>query len=409
MNKKAWGAAALAIGLTATMAGCSGGDGGGSGSGQKLTVLIAPSGEAETTAVETAMAAWADESGNEVEVVVASDLNQQLSQGFAGDSPPDLFYMGWDQFATYASNRYLEPYAADLSNVDDYYANLVDTFSYDGEFTCAPKDFSTLGLNINTDAWAAAGLTDADVPTDWESLQTVAQKLTTDTQVGLSFGLEYARIGVFMNQAGGQLIDDDGETVTADTEENLAGLEYVQQLHDAGVLKFPSELDAGWGGEALGTGKAAMVIEGPWIKGIKVDYPDLPYASYELPAGPGGEGTFSFTNCWGMPQGADTTEAATDLVEFLTTDEQQMAAADAFGVIPSTESAAALYADKYPENASFVASADYAVSPVNFDGAATVVSDFNAQLESLIGGDAKGILESLQTSLQAALDEANSN
>jgi multiple sugar transport system substrate-binding protein len=108
-----------------------------------------------------------------------------------------------------------------------------------------------------------------------------------------------------------------------------------------------------------------------------------------------------------MPKGADTTEAATDLVEFLMTDDQQMAAADAFGVIPSTESAAALYAEKYPENASFVASADYAVSPANFDGAATVVSDFNAQLESLVGGDAKGILESLQKSLQAALDEAN--
>ncbi|MEY2849681.1 MAG: hypothetical protein RI885_2348 [Actinomycetota bacterium] len=409
MNKKAWGAAALAVGLTATMAGCSGADSGGAEGEQTLTVLIAPSGEAETTAVETAMAAWSEQSGNEVEVVVASDLNQQLSQGFAGGNPPDLFYMGWDQFATYGSNGYLEPYAESLSNSGDYFESLVDTFTFDGEFTCAPKDFSTLGLIINTDAWAAAGLTDADVPTDWASLQTAAQKLTTDTQVGLSFGLEYARIGVFMNQAGGQLVDDDGETVTADTEENLAGLEYVQELHDAGVLKFPSELDAGWGGEALGTGKAAMVIEGPWIKGIKVDYPDTPYASYELPAGPGGESTFSFTNCWGMPQGSDTTEAATDLVEFLTTDDEQMAAADAFGVIPSTESAAALYADKYPENASFVASADYAVSPVNFDGAATVVSDFNAQLESLIGGDAKGILESLQTSLQAALDEANSN
>ena len=28
-----------------------------------------------------------------------------------------------------------------------------------------------------------------------------------------------------------------------------------------------SDLDAGWGGEAFGTGKAAMTIEGNWING----------------------------------------------------------------------------------------------------------------------------------------------
>ena len=412
MTKKAWGAAALAIGLTATLGGCAAGGGGDSGGGdsaegQELSILIGSSGDAETQAVTEAANAWAAENDATVEVIVANDLNQQLSQGFAGDSAPDLFYMGWDQFATYASNGYLQPYAADLANSGDFFSGLVDTFTYDDTFTCAPKDFSTLGLIVNTDAWAAAGLTAADIPTDWDSLEAVATTLTTDSQVGLSFGLEYARAGAFMNQAGGQLISDDGKTVEADSAENLAGLEYIQKLHDAGVYKTPSEIDSGWSGEALGKGAAAMVIEGPWIKGIKNDFPDTNYAAYELPAGPEGQSTYTFSNCWGIPQGSDTAEAATSLVEFLTSDEQQMAAADAFGVLPSTESAAALYAESYPENASFVASAEYAVSPVNFAGSTSAIADFNSQLETLIGGDAQGILESFQTSLQAALDEAN--
>lgn len=410
MNRKAMGAAAVAFGLTAALGGCAASGGGNSDAGgQELSVLIGSSGEAETAAVTEAVDAWAAENDATVEVIAANDLNQQLSQGFAGDSAPDLFYMGWDQFATYASNRYLEPYAADLANAGDFYPALVDTFTYDDTFTCAPKDFSTLGLIVNTDAWAAAGLTDADIPTDWDSLERVATTLTTDSQVGLSFGLEYARAGAFMNQAGGQLISDDGETVQADSPENVAGLEYIQKLHDAGVYQTPSELDSGWSGEALGKGAAAMVIEGPWIKGIASDFPDTKYAAYELPAGPGGKSTFTFSNCWGIPQGSDTVESATSLVEFLTSDEQQLAAADAFGVIPSTESAAASYAETYPENASFVASAEYAVSPVNFAGATSAMADFNSQLETLFGGDAKGILESLQTSLQSALDEANAN
>ncbi|MCU1441297.1 MAG: transporter substrate-binding protein [Rhodoglobus sp.] len=407
MRKKTWGAALLAVGVVAGLGACSTGGGDSAEEGQSLTMLIGSSGDAETQAVQAAADAWSEESGNTVEVVAASDLTQQLSQGFAGDDAPDLFYMSWDQFATYASNNYLEPYAEQLPNAGDFYPALQDTFTYNGTFTCAPKDFSTLGLIINTDMWAAAGLTDADIPTDWDSLEAAATKLTTATTVGLSFGLEYARIGVFMNQAGGQLVD--GDTVTADSPENLAGLQYVQKLHDAGVLKWPSEISAGWGGEALGAGKAAMVIEGPWIKGIQGDFPDTKYAAYELPEGPGGKSTFTFTNCWGIPAGSETRDAAVNLVEFLTSDDQQLAFGDAFGVLPSTESAAATYAEQHPENASFVAGNDYAVSPVNFAGSATVISDFNAQLESLAGGDAKAILESLQTNLQAALDEANAN
>lgn len=413
MNTKKLGAGLAAVALVAGLAACSPGDNGGTDdsgdtSPQKLTMLIGSSGDAETNAVQDAADAWGKASGNTVEVVAASDLTQQLGQGFAGGSPPDIFYLGWDQFGTYAQNKYLEPYAKDLPNAGDFYKSLKDTFTYQDTFTCAPKDFSTLGLIINTDLWKAAGLTDADIPTDWAGLETVAKKLTTDKVAGLSFGLEYARVGVFMSQAGGSLVSSDGKTVTADTPENLAGLKEIQKLHDDGVLKFPSEIDSGWSGEALGKGAAAMVIEGPWIKGIKGDYPDTHYQAYELPAGPGGQATFTFTNCWGIPVGSKTTAAAVDLVKFLTSDEQQMKFADAFGVIPSTESAAKEYATKYPENASFVKSNDYAVSPVNFAGSATVITDFNAQLAKLVGGDAKAILASLQTTLQAALDEANS-
>jgi multiple sugar transport system substrate-binding protein len=409
MNSRKWFAAGLAAVTVAAFAGCAGGgdgdDGGGGDGGGELTMLIGSSGDAETEAVQAAADAWADENDASVEVVAASDLAQQLSQGFAGDDAPDIFYMAWDQFATYASNNYLEPYAEDLPNAGDYYPSLVETFTYDGTFMCAPKDFSTLGLIINTDLWSAAGLTDADIPTDWDSLEAAATRLTTGGVVGLSFGLEYARVGVFMNQAGGELVD--GDEVTADSPENQAGLDYVKKLHDAGVLRFPAEIDAGWGGEALGAGKAAMVIEGPWIKGIQADYPDTNYAAYELPAGPGGQSTFTFTNCWGIPQGSDTRDQAVSLVEFLTGDEQQLEFADAFGVIPSTESAAATYAETYPENEAFVAGADYAVPPVNFAGSAEVIADFNSQLEGLTSGAPTApMLESLQSELQAALEDA---
>jgi multiple sugar transport system substrate-binding protein len=206
-----------------------------------------------------------------------------------------------------------------------------------------------------------------------------------------------------MNQAGGSLLSKDGKKVTADSAANVAGLEEVKKLATEGVLKFPSALDSGWSGEALGKGKAAMVIEGPWISGLKTDYPNLKYTVAELPAGKE-KSTFTFSNCWGIPAQSKTSAEAQSLVKSLTSDAQQLKFSAAFGVIPSTETAAKEYATKYPGNAAFVKGNDYAVSPVAFAGAATVITDFNSQLEGIATADPKTILASLQKNLQAALD-----
>ena len=79
----------------------------------------------------------------------------------------------------------------------------MQTFTYDGKLYCAPKDYSTLGLVINTDLWAKAGLTDADIPKDWAGLETVAKKLTKGKVTGLVIGNDINRSGAFMVQAGG--------------------------------------------------------------------------------------------------------------------------------------------------------------------------------------------------------------
>jgi len=407
VRKSQLSAVALAAALAVTLAACAPAEEAGEvETGLELTMLIGSSGDAETNAVQAAADAWSTETGNTVEVIAASDLVQQLGQGFSGNNPPDLFYMPWDQFQTYAAQGFLEPYAEDLANTADFLPALRDQFSFDGQFYCAPKDFSTLGLQINLDAWEAAGLTDADVPTTWDQLATVAAALTTPDQVGLSMGREYTRVGVFMDQAGGALVD--GDSIVADSPENAEGLAYLQGLIAAGSLKFPQELEAGWGGEAFGLGKAAMVIEGPWINGaMKNDFPDRKFISVELPAGPAGPSTFAFSNCWGMPVDSETRDATLSLIEFLTSDEQQLAFADAFGVIPSTEAGSAAYAEQFPENAAFVAGVASAKSPVAFQGASAAVADFNTQLEQIGSADPAALLASLQANLQAAYDEAN--
>ncbi|MGO1346886.1 MAG: extracellular solute-binding protein, partial [Bifidobacterium psychraerophilum] len=129
-----------------------------SDSSKELNVLIASSGDPETTAVKAAVAAWAKKNNRKATVSVASDINQQLSQGFASGSPADVFYLAPEQLAGYAANGSLLAYGDQISNKDDYYQSLLQSLSYDGKLYAIPKDVSTLQLVINTDMWSAAGL-----------------------------------------------------------------------------------------------------------------------------------------------------------------------------------------------------------------------------------------------------------
>ncbi|HSE09628.1 MAG TPA: extracellular solute-binding protein [Nocardioidaceae bacterium] len=379
-------------------------DGGGAGadatSEGPITVLIGSSGDAETKAVRDAVAAWSTESGVEAEVQVASDLTQQLAQGFASGSPADLFYLSTDQLASYASNGSLEPYASELANADAFFPALREAFTYEDEFWCAPKDFSTLSLVINSRLWKEAGLTDDDVPTTWEELRTVAEKLTKGDTTGLVFGPEIQRLGVFLEQNGGGLTNEEGTEATADSAENVEGLTFVKEMMQDGIAAYSSDVGAGWGGEAFGKELGAMTIEGNWIAGaMENDFPDVEYQVAKLPAGTE-EATLQYTNCWGIAAESDNVEGSVSLVEHLTTTEQQMAFAEAFGVMPSVEEAAGQWKEQFPEMAPFIESADFAKNLPAQEGAAEVIADLNAQLATLSNSDPEQILESVQQNLE---------
>jgi len=370
-------------------------------SDEGLTIMIGSSGDAETNAVKDAVAAWSADSGVDAEVVAATDLAQQLSQGFAAGSPPDLFYLGTDQLAGYAENGSLQPYGDMLANKDDFYDSLVSNFTLDGTFYCAPKDFSTLQLIINQGLWEDAGLTDADVPTTWEELASDAEKLTDDDTVGLVFSGEYARVGVFMAQAGGRLVSEDGTTAEADSDANVEALSYVQEHLKDGTFAYAADVGAGWGGEAFGKELGAMTIEGNWITGALGDFPDVQAKVVELPAGPAGQGTLQFSNCWGMAADSPNQQAALELVEYLTSAEQQLAFSEAFGPMPSVESAAEQWKGDNEDLVAFLDGSQYAQGVPTNKGAGEVVTDFNAQLQSLESGDPKAILDSVQSNLEA--------
>jgi multiple sugar transport system substrate-binding protein len=409
-------AAASVLALTACGSGFSGSGSGsssssGSGAGNgltssksALTVLIGSSGDAETAAVKSAVADWSQSSGTKATVQAASNLPQQLSQGFAAKKPADVFYLGSDTFASYAKQGDLLAYGDMLKNKSDYYPSLVTNFTYQGKFYCAPKDFSTLQLVINTDMWKAAGLTDSDVPTTWDQLATVAKKLTTSKHAGLVTSNEYQRLGAFMVEAGGNLTNDQNTKATVDSAANVQALTYVQNGLKAGWWKFTKDVGAGWGGEAFGKQEAAMTVEGNWIAGaMTTDYPKVHYKVVPLPAGSAGKGTLQFTNCWGIAADSKNQAGALKLVEQLTTAKDQLGFAKAFGVMPSIQSAASDWKAEFPQFAPFLDAASYAKGVPTSVGSADVVTDLNSKMASLKTADIKALLATEQKNLSAVV------
>ena len=371
--------------------------------GAALKMLIASSGDAETAAVKAATEAWGKKTGNTVEVTVASDMDQELAQGFAGGNPADVMYMDAGKFATFAKQGSLEAYADKIADNDKFYESLRNTFTYDGKQYCVPKDFSSLALEINTDMWKKAGLTDADIPTTWDQLVTVSKKLTTDKVAGLGIGVGIDRLGAFVVQNGGWWLNADNTAGAAADAKVTDALKFVQDNVKAGNFKMSNDLGAGWGGEAFGKQLAAMTIEGNWIKGaMKNDYPKVGYKVVEMPAG-AQKGTLMFTQCWGLATDSKNKDAAIDLISSLTTVESQMAFADAFGVMPSRTDAADAYKAKFPEDTAFVAGGEYGHGPINVPGLTDVVGELNSQLEKMATADIAGATKSFDDNAASAI------
>jgi multiple sugar transport system substrate-binding protein len=369
-----------------------------------LEVLMAAGGEADLNAVKAAAEAFAKATGNKVNVNPASDIVLQLSQGFSAGNPPDVFMVDASKFRSYAEAGNLHPYGDSLSYKDDFYPTLRDTFTHDGKLVCAPKDFSTLALEISTDAWTKAGLTDADIPKDWAQLEAVAQRLTTPDQAGLVIEPSKDRFGAFMVQSGGWITDKDQTKATADTPENLRALEFVRGMLTKGIAKFPKQVGAGDSIEAFGQRKAAMVIEGNWMfGGMRNDYPDVKFTVAPLPTGPVGSGTLSFTQCWGIAAKSQHQEQAKAFIDSLMAPDQQLTFAEAFGVMPSRQSVRAAYEAKFPAQAAFLKGVERAQGPVTHSKMDPVLTAFDNKLQQMPGMDPKQILAELQQNATAAL------
>lgn len=249
-------------------------------------------------------------------------MTRFLTASTSGESPDVIV---WDRFRTalYAPRNVLLP-------INDYME--ADGLTSDMFFTEAIRELSVgetiYGLPLTVDARAlyynkalleAAGI---EPPTTWEELRDAAIALTQRADDGTLevSGFSLSDVGLFnmyLQQAGGTMLSEDGTATNFNNEAGLSVLSYWDQLiNEDGVYELGFETGLGEGTDAFVTGRVAMQYNGPWMLNFYKSYgDDLDFGVVLPPAGPNGD-TGSVMGGFGLAIGA-TTQYPDEAWEFI--------------------------------------------------------------------------------------------
>lgn len=343
---------------------------------------------------------------------IADEYMDVLKTRLIGDTAADVFYLDALEAPAMMIPGVLEPldnYIPPEFDTADFEPKLLNAFQQDSKTYGLPKDFSTLVLFYNKKAFQAAEL--SQPPTTWSELREYSQKLTIDKngdgkieQYGFGVVPELARQYFMIKAEGGEIIDADGKATFA-SQESLKGLQLIidQYRNDKSAAQ-PSDVGTTSGSEIFGQGKAAMVIEGPWlISYLKQTFPNVEYATAEVPTVAGKKGTMVYTVAYVMNKQSKHKPEAWQLISYLTGKEGMKTWTSSGFALPTRKSVATVLGyDKNPLYSPFIAGGSYATIWQAGENLPVILNNFNNQFVSAMLGE-----QPLPVAMRRAQETAN--
>ena len=230
---------------------------------------------------------------------------------FSARRPPDVFYVAAEDFADWVRQGVLEPLnrfaTRSKFSSKPFYAGLLNSFKYRGRIYGYPKDWSSLGMEINTRL-----LGNQPTPTTWAQLRRVASRLNVPNGKPICLSADWARLMAFVLQAGGSGNFRDANSAPFRSAANF----YIGLIKD-GLAATPDNLGSGWCGEAFGKERAAIAFEGNWMFPVMRDFPNVRFRTAPLPRGKK-PGNLAFTVAYSMARDSKNKPAAWELLKYLT-------------------------------------------------------------------------------------------
>ncbi|MCF7944455.1 MAG: sugar ABC transporter substrate-binding protein [Spirochaetia bacterium] len=264
-----------------------------------------------------------------VETVGWDDYFTRLEAQIAGGSAPDVFELNYESFVNYASKGVLLPLDAQIAEDEDFDTSIfssraLEAFAYQGTQYGIPETFSTSVLFYNKDMFDKAGLEYPDASWNWDDTVEAAEQLTNkDAGIwGLYSPIQFWEFYKKAAQNGGELVSEDGSSITIDAEENVEALELMLSFLDRGIMPREEELGGAANEQAFLDGKVAMLVSGIWMFET---FKDADF-DWDIAVEPGisEKATHFFANGLAVSQSVENPEAAWKWVKFFTSSPEMV-------------------------------------------------------------------------------------
>ncbi len=270
--------------------------------------------------------------------VITKMFHENILASFGAGVAPDVFYVDSSWAPIFIDKGALYPVSdlADKSFIDKFYPFLLKPFEKNGKLYGIPKDWSMLVLFYNKKLFEQAGITKP--PQTWDELEQDAKIITEKTGVpGLAIYLggfnRYVPVAVsngatrpwFEKASDASWFDSPVVKETLTWYINLYRIGHVEMQNEGKkpYVVQPSDVGAGWLGDAFGQQKVAMVISGNWMIPFLADqFPNFKYGTdwdmAPLPAGKDGRVTMAYTVILGINAKTKHPQEAWNFVKFVT-------------------------------------------------------------------------------------------
>ncbi len=281
-----------------------------------------------------------------IEEVPTSNGDTKLLSMIASGNPPDIIrFAGYDELPTFVQrgilmplDKYLE--TSDSFDEDDMF-DVIETCRFDGEnrgkgsIYGIPKDWSPIGLWINKEAFAEAGipLPSPTEPMTWDEFADIAQRLVKrDGEAVERHGFITALplptlLEMYLAGYGKSMWTDNYNTTTLESADTKKAVEYFMALQKTAAMSntlFPSADSIG--SAALNENKVGMVLGGYWFRGSYAGAGTLSDVENKLMYVPAPVGTVDTCyaldlTCLGVFSQTKHPQEAYDLLEYLVMEE----------------------------------------------------------------------------------------
>ena len=354
-----------------------------------VTITLASWGSSpsETASLEEAIQSFKDAYPYiDVELIVHADHGKDMAAKFAARNPPDVFYLDAGVAQEWASQGVLYGLRSSIEASDFNFEGFNESFvrpftGADGEIYGLPKDANPLVLEGNSVLMAQAGID--SLPATVAEFDAQAELLLAEGIVPMCVDADINRLGAFFISFGGGLATDDWSASKLTSAGTEAAMTWAMDNYKKGVFQMPSQLSAGWAGEAFGLGKCAYTMEGAWIDPyLRDSFPEVyeVMVKSELPV-KDTAGSLAFTAAYAIGKDSTNKEAAWKFVSFMTGPEGMEIWTSKGVAIPSRTDVAT--PSGYEVNGDAVANS-FTKTPPFIPGWGDVVSAFNNRASQIV-------------------------